>query len=179
MKKRETGYWFDQPHPSSLKPLAFSLQGFTLIEVLLVISLLGILTGLASLQVAPMLSRARLNRGARQVATDLQSVRMKAIAQNGRFRVTFHPGTRDYVVDKDEDGEWQRHILDAHTSIAITDAFIALPVGINITAVNSAGDVIFVPRGYVDSGITITLGSATETERRRIVINLAGRVRIE
>jgi prepilin-type N-terminal cleavage/methylation domain-containing protein len=154
-------------------------RGLTLIELLLVISLLGILAGFASLQVAPMLSRARLNRGARQIATDLQSVRMKAIAQNSRFRVTFSSGTRDYVVDKDEDGEWQRHILDAHDSIATTDAFIALPAGVSIAAVNSGGDVIFVPRGYVDAGITITLGSATEAERRRVVVNLAGRVRIE
>ncbi|HEV8711269.1 MAG TPA: GspH/FimT family protein [Candidatus Binatia bacterium] len=156
-----------------------NLRGFTLLELLLVIVLLGILGGLASLQVAPLLSRTRLERGARQVATDLQAVKMKAIAQNRSFRVTFRPDTRDYVVDKNEDGAWQRQALDAHSSETRENALIALPPGVSITAVNSGGEVIFVPRGYVDAGITITLGTAPGAERKRIVVNLAGRVRIE
>jgi len=150
-----------------------------LLELLLVIVLLGILGGLASLQIAPLLSRTRLARGARQVATDLQAVKMKAIAQNRPFRVTFRPDTRDYVVDKNEDGAWQRHALDTHGPGTTANALIDLPPGVSITAVNSGGDVIFVPRGYVDAGITITLGTAPGVERKRIVVNLAGRVRIE
>ncbi len=156
-----------------------NLRGFTLLELLLVIVLLGILGGLASLQVAPLLSRTRLDRGAKQVATDLQAVKMKAIAQNRSFRVTFRPDTRDYVVDKSENGSWQRHALDTHDPGANNDALIVLPPGVSITAVNSGGDVIFVPRGYVDAGITITLGTAPGVERKRVVVNLAGRVRIE
>jgi len=104
---------------------------------------------------------------------------MKAIAQNRSFRVTFRPDTRDYVVDKSENGSWQRHALDTHDPGANNDALIVLPPGVSITAVNSGGDVIFVPRGYVDGGITITLGTATGVERKRVVVNLAGRVRIE
>jgi prepilin-type N-terminal cleavage/methylation domain-containing protein len=161
------------PNPQSLP------SAFTLLELLLVIVLLGILAGLASLQVAPLLSRARLERGARQVATDLQAVKMRAIAQNRSFRVTFRSDTRDYVVDKNEDGAWQRHALDSHNPGTTADALIALPPSVSITAVNSGGDVIFIPRGYVDAGITITLGTATGVEHKRVVVNLAGRVRIE
>ena len=150
-----------------------------MLELLLVIVLLGVLAGLASVQIAPLLSRTRLDEGARQVATDLQAVKMKAIAQNRSFRVTFRPDTRDYVVDRDADGAWQRQALDAHGTRAAADALIALPPGVSITAVNSGGDVIFVPRGYVDAGITITLGTAAGVERKRVVVNLAGRVRID
>ena len=155
------------------------LEGFTLLELLLVIVLLGVLAGLASLQIAPLLSRTRLDGGARQVATDLQAVKMKAIAQNRSFRVTFRPDTRDYVVDRNEDGAWQRQALATHGTGTAADALIALPPGVSITAVNSGGDVVFVPRGYVDAGITITLGTAVGVERKRIVVNLAGRVRID
>ena len=150
-----------------------------MLELLLVIVLLGVLAGLASLQIAPLLSRTRLDGGARQVAADLQAVKMKAIAQNRPFRVTFRPDTRDYVVDKDEDGAWQRQALATHGTGAAADALIALPPGVSITAVNSGGDVVFVPRGYVDAGITITLGTAAGVERKRVVVNLAGRVRID
>ena len=161
------------PNPQSPVP------GFTLLELLIVIALLGILGSLASLQVAPLLSHARLARGARQVATDLQAAKMKAIAQNRSFRVTFRPDTSDYVVDRDEDGAWQRHALDSHSAEPAADALVALPSSVSITAVNSGGDVIFVPRGYADAGITITLGTTAGVEHKRIIVNLAGRVRIE
>jgi len=163
------------PSPNSQAPA----PGFTLLELLLIIVLLGILGSLASLQVAPLLSGARLARGARQIATDLQAAKMKAIAQNRSFRVTFRPDTRDYVVDREEDGTWQRHALDSHSAEPAADALITLPPGVGISAVNSGGDVIFVPRGYVDAGITITLGTTTGVGLKRIVVNLAGRVRIE
>src|SRR5438094_3174629 len=156
----------------SLKSLASSLKGFTLLELLVVVAMLGILGSLVSLQVAPLLSRTRLDRGARQVAADLQLVRMKAIAQNRRFRVTFHPSTRDYIVDKDEGGTWQRQILHGHEAGPTDGALIALPTGADIPAVNSGGDVIFVPRGYVDGGITITLGAATTGPLQRLAVNL-------
>lgn len=48
-----------------------------------------------------------------------------------------------------------------------------------IAAANSRGDVIFVPRGHVDGGMTLTLASGDGSLTRRIVINLAGRVRVE
>jgi Tfp pilus assembly protein FimT len=104
---------------------------------------------------------------------------MKAIAQNSRFRVSFRPDSQDYVVDKDENGDWQRHALAAHVDGAADDARLGLPPGVSITAVNSGGDVIFVPRGYVDAGMTIALGADGTAEQRRVVVNLAGRVRIE
>jgi Tfp pilus assembly protein FimT len=118
-----------------------------------------------------------LQNAAWQVATDLQAVRMKAIAQNRRFRVLFRPSTRDYVIDREEGGVWQRQVLHAHESAAADEAALPLPAGVVISAVNSGGDVIFVPRGQVDAGISITLGSEETT--KRVVVNLAGRVRIE
>jgi len=179
MKRIKSSAWSDEYRDPSLQPPVSSLKGFTLLELLLVMVLLGILGSLASLQVAPLLSRARLARGARQVATDLQAAKIKAIAQNRSFRVTFRPDARAYVVDRDEDGDWQRHALDSHSAEPAADALIALPPSVSITAVNSGGDVIFVPRGYADAGITITLGTTTGGEYKRIIVNLAGRVRIE
>jgi len=151
-------------------------RGFTLLELLLVIVVLGVLSSLLFLRLAPLLSQTRLRSAVWQVATDLQAIRMKAIAQNRRFRVTFRPSTRDYIVEKEEEG-WQQQILYVHGSGATDDAPLLLPPGVVITAVNSGGDVIFVPRGHVDGGISITLG--TEGHTRKVVVNLAGRVRIE
>src|SRR5581483_4185879 len=153
--------------------------GLTLLELILAVSLLMLLGSLAFLQLKPLLAQIRLTSGAWQVATDLQVVRARAIAQNRRFRVTFRPGGRDYVVDKEDGASWVRLVLHGHTSESAVGASIPLPPGVAITAVNSGGDVIFVPRGHVDGGITISLGSTVINDTKRVVVNLAGRVRIE
>jgi Tfp pilus assembly protein FimT len=153
--------------------------GLTLLELIIAISLLTLLGSIAFLQLKPLLAQIRLTSGARQVATDLQVVRARAIAQNRRFRVTFRPSTRDYVIDKEDGASWVRLVLHGHTSASAVDAAIPLPTGVSITAVNSGGDVIFAPRGHVDGGITISLGSTVINDTKRVVVNLAGRVRIE
>jgi prepilin-type N-terminal cleavage/methylation domain-containing protein len=162
------------PHPA-----IHSCEGFTLLELLLAITVLGILGAIVSLQLAPFFARAHLNNGVRQVFTDLQLVRMKAISQNSRFRVTFRPSTHDYLVEKDMGGTWQPQVLHSHQAGVIESSSLALPSGVSIAAVNSGGDVIFVPRGHVDGGITITLRSTRGEGTKRVVVNLAGRVRIE
>lgn len=156
-----------------------SEPGFTVLEVIITLMLLAILLGIATLQLPPLLSQTALRDTTRQMVANLQYVRMKAISQNRRLRVTFRPGAEDYIVDKDEDGVWQRQLLASHSAEAVTDATIPLPRGVRIAAVNSSGDIIFLPRGAVDGGISITLGTLSDTETRRVVVNLAGRVRVE
>ncbi|MGE0679908.1 MAG: GspH/FimT family pseudopilin [Candidatus Binatia bacterium] len=165
---------------SSLRhPVRGKQLGFTIVELVAILSLLGVLGSLAFLQLKPLLAQVRLNSGARQIAADLQVARMKAVAQNRRFRVTFRPVEGDYVVDREDGVSWRRLILHGHTPDGVDSAAIPLPSGVSITTVNSGGDVIFVPRGHVDGGITITLSSHTGAVVKRIIVNLAGRVRIE
>ncbi len=154
-------------------------RGFSLLELLVVLVLLGILTGIASLQLGPLLRRVSVANGVRQVAADLQLVRMQAIAHNRRLRVTFQPGSNTYLVEKRENGHWQEHRLHSHDSSGSGAGSIRLPTSVTISAANSRGDVIFVPRGHVDGGMTLTLASPDGTFSKRIVINLAGRVRID
>jgi type IV fimbrial biogenesis protein FimT len=154
-------------------------SGFTLLEVLITLSLLGILVGILTLQLEPLLSQVRLRDATRQMVANLQYVRMKAVSQNRRLRVTFRPTTSDYIVDRDEDGVWQRQLLYSHSVEEVAEATILLPRGVRIAAVNSSGDIVFLPRGAVDGGISITLGAASGGDTRRVVVNLAGRVRVE
>jgi prepilin-type N-terminal cleavage/methylation domain-containing protein len=154
-------------------------RGLTLLEIALVLALLSVFSAIALLQMRPFVSRTRLHAGARQVNGDLQFVRAKSISQNRRFRVTFRAATNDYVVERSEDGTWHRHLLHGHGTAEAADATVTLPPGVRIIAVNSGGDVIFLPRGSVDGGMTITLGTSAGEETRQVIVNLAGRVRIE
>ncbi len=154
-------------------------NGFTLLEVVIALSLLGILAAMLSLQFAPLLAQTHLHDATRQMVANLQYVRMKAVSQNRRLRVTFRPTTSDYIVDRDEDGVWQRQLLYSHSVEEVAEATIPLPRSVRIAAVNSSGDIVFLPRGAVDGGISITLGATSGGETRRVVVNLAGRVRVE
>ncbi len=153
--------------------------GFSLLELLLVLALLGILTGIATLQLGPLLQRVAVNSGVRQVAADLQLVRMQAIAQNRRLRVTFQVGSDTYLVEKRANGGWQGHRLHSHDQTEPATGSIRLPTNVTVSAANSRGDVIFIPRGHVDGGMTLTLASVDGAFSKRLVINLAGRVRID
>ncbi len=157
----------------------FLSRGLTLFEVAFVLAMLAILGAIAFLQIQPFISRVRLYTGVRQVNSDLQFVRSKSISQNRRFRVTFRAATNDYIVERYENGTWDRHFLHSHGNETVADAAVTLPAGVRIVTVNSEGDVTFLPRGSVDAGMTITLGMTTGAETRHVIVNLAGRVRIE
>lgn len=154
-------------------------HGLTFFEVVFVLAVLTILGAIAFLQIQPFISRTRVHTGARQVNSDLQFTRAKSVSQNRHFRVTFRAATNDYIVERNENGSWYRQFLHGHSTEEVADAAIPLPPGVRIVAVNSGGDVTFLPRGSVDGGITITLGTPTGEETRQVIVNLAGRVRID
>jgi len=69
------------------------VNGFTLIEVLVAIGVAAILMGIAVPQFYAVLPGIRLSSAARQVATDLQLARMRAISQRTPQGLTFDSAT--------------------------------------------------------------------------------------
>ena len=81
-----------------------SKRGMSLLELLVVLAILSVVGGLAVGQLTPLVSQARFNAGVRKIVSDLQLVRMRAIARNHRFRVTFRSDTQDYIVEESRAG---------------------------------------------------------------------------
>ena len=154
-------------------------KGFSLLEMLAVLTILGIVGSITVFQLTPVFLHLRFNAGVRKVVSDLQLIRMKSVAQNQRFRVTFRPDSHDYIIEKASGDSWTRQVLHAYGTADAPEATIPLSKGMHITAVNSGGNVIFVPRGHIDAGMTLSLSSANEEYTRRIILSLAGRIRIE
>ncbi len=155
-------------------------RGFSLLGLVVVLSIAGILAGLAFLNFPRILAAFYLSSAVRQVATDLQLVRMKAIAQNRRFRVTFN--NNSYTVERDDgNGGWDPHVLDSHGTVADGAQPIFLPQGVFIGSVTSGGDVIFEPRGHVGAGenTVVTLRHPALSTTRQVSVSLAGQVRID
>lgn len=72
-------------------------HGLTVIELIGTIGLAAILMAIAIPNFTSVLPGLRLTQAARQVATDLQMARMRAIAQNASNTVTFTPSSGTYT----------------------------------------------------------------------------------
>lgn len=75
-------------------------DGFTIMELMVVVLLASVIMAIATPSYTVWLRSYRLTAGARQVASDMQLARMKAISQNTQYRLNFQSSTT-YVFEKD------------------------------------------------------------------------------
>ncbi len=134
--------------------------GFTLVELLAAIGVASILMAIAIPSFLSTLPRLRLTDAARQVATDLQQTRMKAIAQNIPYQISF--STTTYVIQK------------CNGACTNDGGNIPLPDGIAVAASTVPQ---FQPRGTAASDATITLSNGSASTR--VCVKTVGRVSIQ
>jgi len=134
--------------------------GFTLMELLAAIGVASILMAIAIPSFLSTLPGLRLADAARQVATDLQQTRMRAIAQNIPYQISF--STTTYVMQR------------CNGSCTNDGGNIALPEGITVTASTAPQ---FKPRGTASADATITLSNGSSSTR--VCVKTVGRVSIQ
>ncbi len=134
--------------------------GFTVGEMMTAISILGILIAIGMPAFTRTLPGLRLTDAARQVATELQHVRMKAIAQGITQQISF--STSSYTLQR------------CNGACTNDGGAIALPEG--ITAIASAAPQ-FQPRGTATAASTITLSNGTQ--QKFVCVRTIGRVNIQ
>ncbi|MDI6776854.1 MAG: GspH/FimT family pseudopilin [Syntrophales bacterium] len=75
-------------------------KGFTLIELMIVIAIMGIMAAIAVPSYQTFMAQRRLNGAARQVMSDLMNARMMAVTQNRNVQVTFPTSAAaSYTID--------------------------------------------------------------------------------
>lgn len=143
-------------HPG---PLLLCNCGFTLMEILAAIALMGILAAVAMPNWGSLISTYRLNAAGRQLYADLQRARMRAVMENTGFNVNVSSAPSSSY-------EFRRSSTVLETK--------PLPDGIVIQATSTLS---FTTRGTADSG-RIQLCNSVKDERTDVVVNGVGRVSI-
>ncbi len=78
------------PHPQK--------QGFTIVELLAVVTIMGLMAGVVAVSWASSLPRARLNSAVHEIAATVSGARSNAIARNGEFRIYYDLDANSYEV---------------------------------------------------------------------------------
>jgi prepilin-type N-terminal cleavage/methylation domain-containing protein len=140
-----------------LKKIGKEVTGFTLIELLATIGIAGILMGIAVPRFYAVLPGIRLASAARQVATDLQLARMRAISQHANQAVTFVPLTGVYTFGPDN-----RDLNQLYPGTTITSVVGGDPTFTTVGAANVT--IITVTNNGVNRTVTVNAAGKIFTQ---------------
>ncbi len=152
-----------------------SQKGFSIAEILVVMGLAATIIAIGAPALIKEMSHLRLKRSAMDVSTELNAARMKAIANNTKYRVEFTLNTAP-APDRFKLAYW-----DTGTSAWVADpkhATKELGSGIDITSPNANFEVQFYPTG-TGTNQDICLQN-TPTDRMRVRVEFAvGKITVE
>lgn len=148
----------------------FKKYGFTLLEMMIVVAVMGILSAIATPNLMSYMAERRLNGAARMVMSDLMAARQKAVSINQQVKVSF-VSNHAYRIwnDADKNGtvadnEGDNLLKDIHPDY-------------NDVTFSASANPIFYPRGTAGM-TTVTLTSSRTGTSKSVTVAITGRVKI-
>jgi type IV fimbrial biogenesis protein FimT len=150
----------------------FKKSGFTLIEMIIVIAIMGIVSAISAPNLFNYMAERRLNGAARMVMSDLLAARQSAVTENNNFKIFFNANQHTYTVldDNNNDG--------SITSGEATQVKDIQRDYYDVTC-SSTTDPVFAPRGTSTNGATVTLTSTRTGGSKYVKVAWTGRVKID
>ena len=142
-------------------------QGFTVMELVVVLAVIGVCAAMAVPFTLRYLSHGRLNGAARLIMSDMIWARMQAVTQRNAFRV-FFLNDHVYEIVDDDNNNGQADDVERIRCRDIRNHYSDVSIG-------ATADLIFFPRGNASIGtVTVT----NKAGLRKIRVHLTGRIKI-
>ncbi len=137
-------------------------RGFSMIELMIVIVIIGIMTSLAVPKFGKTFQRMKLKGAARDLSSDFRLARSKAIAGKDQYGLYFDQATRTVTIFKDKVNPTS-YKMESGDSVVAVDT---LPVEFTYIATDCDNNVIaFKPNGaaaYSGGGNVYTIASSSD-----------------
>jgi type II secretion system protein H len=146
-------------------------HGHTLIELVTVLAVIGVLTGLASAGFSGTMSHFRLNHAARSLVSDLRWARQLAIAEGRPVQLVLDTEADRYRVERSDSPDIPLNGVRDFRNGAQGYG------GIDLVESTGGEELVFQPNGTTADWTTITLRNR-RGEERSISLILTGRVRV-
>ena len=145
--------------------------GFTLMELMVVIAIVAILSGIAIPNAISWRNNAQVSSAARAVYSDLQHARSMAVKENMNCTVSFNTANKTYTITMDNGRELKTASLSAHGAVTLHSVDFG-----------GSSDITFRPTGFPYTASGALSGGVVEIRgatNKRVVLTAAGSVRIE
>jgi type IV fimbrial biogenesis protein FimT len=149
----------------------FNKMGFSLIELLIVLAIMGIVSAITAPNFMNYMAERRLNGAARMVMSDLMAARQKAVSQNNEFKVFFDASNHQYTILDDDDNDGA---ADGGEATDVRD----IQVDYYDVTFSASANPIFYPRGTA-WGTKVTLTSSRTGVSKYVKVASTGRVKID
>jgi prepilin-type N-terminal cleavage/methylation domain-containing protein len=148
--------------------------GFSLIEMLVVCALLGIMAAVATPSFITYQQNSNLKEAARDLASDINYWRQRAVAEQVRYRIIFNQATNSYTIQIESPANTGNYInLPANA----TKTPNSISSSIIISNVNLPNQwITFQPRGTLDASGSVTLQHNIRLSTANINTYFTGRV---
>lgn len=152
----------------SLMGLARNSRGFTAVETVLALAIMGTFSAIAVPPCTKMIAHGRLNAATRQLTCDMMKARMQAVAKNTATKVSY-VDEHTYAISADLDGNGT---VEAN-EVVITKDLSETHDGVTL---NDFGEASFSPRGTA-TGATVVIDGGED--QKTVVVNVVGRVKVQ
>jgi len=81
-------------------------KGFTMIELLIVVAIIAVTAAVAIPNIISWIPTMRVNSAARDIVSEMQLARMKAVSERNNYVITFDTSTNQYSIYDDNDSNF-------------------------------------------------------------------------